>query len=130
MGSDKDILCDMKLEQLQRTIDDKILQEKKRSVSAREAKTSPTVYKIESEVVQIEKCYADALAEVAPGQDTMGLSALEYCTMCIYYDSQPYPIQFIEKIIEDENESEGPDGDDDSNSELDDVLDQLAEDMQ
>lgn len=87
MTSEDDLIRDSQVEKLQIAIDDKIQAEKKRSIAAREAKTSATVYKIESEVIQIEKCYTDALKEVAPLKETRGLTAFEYCTMCIYYDS-------------------------------------------
>ena len=88
-------------------------------MAAREAKHEPTVFKTELEVLQIEKCYADALSSVAPNLSTKGLSALEYCTMCIYYDSQPYPAQFL---ITNEEENEGPD-----DKELDHILTDLQE---
>ena len=39
------------------------------------------------------------------GIDLSGLSALEFATMCIYYDSQPYPLQFLERMSEDGEES-------------------------
>ena len=73
------------------SIDAKVDLEKKRAIVAREAKTETTVYKTEPEIVQLDKCYEEALAEVAPDVHTGGLTALEFCTMCIYYDSQPYP---------------------------------------
>lgn len=105
MSSEKDLVRDAQVEQLEIAINENIISEKKRIAKARAAKPEPTVFKTELEVLQIEKCYADALALVAPTVSTKGLSALEYCTMCIYYDSQPYPAQFL---IMDEEENEGP----------------------
>ena len=51
---------------------------------------------------------------VAPGKNLKGLSVIEYCTMCIYYDSQPYPSNFIADAIEESDDEE-----------LDSVLDDL-----
>lgn len=109
-----DLVRDHNICKLQRAIQANVDLENKRVSEARKAKTEATVYKTVAEVLQIEKCYSDALALVAPEKATLGFSALEYCTMCIYYDSQPYPVQFIEACMD------GPD------EELDDIL----EDMQ
>lgn len=86
-----DLVKDHNICKLQKAIQANIDLENKRVKKAREVKTEETVYKTEPEVMQIEKCYSDALTLVVPGKDTLGFSALEYCTMCIYYDSQPYP---------------------------------------
>ena len=110
--SEKDLVRDLNIRRLIEAIDANIERENKRIKEAREAKTEPTVFKTEPEVMQIEKCYADALASVEPSKSTLGFSALEYCTMCIYYDSQPYPVSFIEKCID------GPE----EEAELDDIL--------
>ena len=76
-----------KIEELRKAVDDEIKHERLRIKQVRDAKTEVTVYKTEGEVLQIEQCYANALAKIAPGQDLFSLTALEYCSMCIYYDS-------------------------------------------
>ena len=98
--SDKDLIRNEKIELLQEAFEARLTQERARVTAAREAKSEPTVYKTEAEVLQLETCYMDALNQVAPRTDLKGLSALEYCTMCIYYDSQPYPNQFLERVGE------------------------------
>jgi len=87
LRSEEDLISGVQLETLINTIEQKVEIEKKRSIAAREAKTVRTEYKTELEIVQLDKCFEEALAEVAPGKDLGGLSSLEYCTMCIYYDS-------------------------------------------
>ena len=96
MKSEQELINGVQIEALLKAIDEKISIEKKRIVQAREAKTESTissdghavsVYKTEAEVLLLDKCYEEALAEVAPGIETRGLSALEFCTMCIYYDN-------------------------------------------
>ena len=69
-------------------------------MQARESKPEPTVHKTEPDVFQLEKCYRDALEQVAPEMDLHGLSTIEYGTMCLYYDSQTYPNQFLERVEE------------------------------
>ena len=48
----------------------------------------------------------EALAEVAPEKDLRALSALEYCTMCIYYDSQTYPSAWTDRVAARKEESQ------------------------
>ena len=43
---------------------------------------------------------------VAPDTDLKDMTALEYCSMCIYYDSQPYPGKFVERCQENEEPDE------------------------
>lgn len=87
MSDDNDLTLGMQLESLIQKIDEKYAAEKKRSVAARNAKSEPTVYKTGPEIINLEACYQEALSKVAPEKDLKGLNALEYCTMCIYYDS-------------------------------------------
>ena len=108
-------------------IEAKITDERKRVVAAREAKSEPTIYKTEPEIFQIERCFVEALDEVAPGTELRGLTAFEYCTMCFYYDSQAFPTQFLAKCAD--NEDDGP-ADSSNNSDLDSVLADLATETQ
>ena len=55
------------IEELRKAVDDEIKQERIRIKQVRDAKTEVTVYKTEGEVLQIEQCYANALAKIAPG---------------------------------------------------------------
>ena len=87
MSDDNELTRGMQLESLIQKIDEKHEAEKARSVAARNAKSEPTVYKTEPEIINLEACYQAALDEVAPEKELKGLSALEYCSMCIYYDS-------------------------------------------
>ena len=68
-------------------IDQKYATEWFRATAARDAKTEATKYKTEAEVVDLESCYNQALSEIAPEKDLKGLDVVEYCQMCIYYDS-------------------------------------------
>jgi len=62
MDDEYGLVGGMQLERLIKTIDANFDAEKARAVAARNAKSEPTVYKTEPEIVQLEKCYADALA--------------------------------------------------------------------
>ena len=45
----------------------------------------------------MESVYQEALDETDCTIDKKGLTAVEFCTMCIYYDSQSFPNSFKEK---------------------------------
>ena len=49
-----------------------------------------------------------------------GLTALEYGTMCLYYDSQPYPSQFLERVEEGDVANQAEENED--GEELDEIL--------
>ena len=100
-SSERELVRDYRLELLEQAIEEKVEIEKNRVQAVRDAKQDETVWKSEPEILQLEQCYIDALAAVAPEVDLKGLSALEYCTMCIYYDSQPYPNAWVDQIEED-----------------------------
>ena len=87
MARESDLVRGTQLDKLLLAIETKIAHERNRIKLYRESKQEVTVYKTEQEVLQVEQCYAEALAEVAPGMDLKGLSPLEYATMCLYYDS-------------------------------------------
>ena len=50
--------------------------------------------KIQLEILKLEEAYRQAIQEVAPGKDLKGLSNVEYCSMCIFFDSQPFTDDF------------------------------------
>ena len=103
-SSERELVRDYKLELLEQAIEEKVEVEKNRVQAVRDANQDESVWKSEPEILQLEQCYVDALSVVAPEVDLKGLSALEYCTMCIYYDSQPYPNAWVDQIEEDEEE--------------------------
>ena len=82
-----DLLQNEMIIDLRQAIMDNIKKERNRISQVRQAKSEPTVYKTEGEVLQIEQCFANALKQIAPEKSLLGLTALEYCSMCIYYNS-------------------------------------------
>ena len=91
MTQESDLVRNEKVGDLEAAISERIASEKARIAAARASSTAVDSavydYKTETEVFRLEQCYSEALDSVASNQDRKGLSAIEYCTMCIYYDS-------------------------------------------
>ena len=80
-----------KLSTLQKLIEEKLKEEHARVNAVR---ADPSNYtnskkwtKIPAEIIQLETIYREALHEVKADCDLKGLTVVEYCSMCIYYDS-------------------------------------------